>query len=196
MKKIVSIIFLSLILSVYALGTDFSFKVESPQITSIYPDYDIKILSCSFSSNVTIVLQVWGDINVQPEKGYLKEYDVNISDDYGNYVHLFLMSDNGSKPISFFLVPGKAKILNYSIENSSIIWNLPSSVFKNISGELKAKAYAGIIDLSKNEYLFLDKVEYPEPPPSKENNFPYWIFIPILGSVVAIILYVYLKRGK
>ncbi len=195
MKKII-VSLLLLILFSYAFGTDFGFKVESPQITSKYPDYDIRMLSCNFTSNATIILQVWGNINVHPAKGYLKEYDVNITDNYGDYVHLFLMSDNGSEPVSFAIISQRVKIINYSINGSNLIWNLSGSIFENISGEIKVKAYAGIIDLSKNEYLFLDNVEYPRPPPPKENSFPYWLFIPILGAVIAIVLYVYLRRRK
>jgi len=140
--------------------------------------------------------QVWGDINVHPAKGYIKEYDVNITDVSGDYVHIFLMSDNGSEPISFVSISGKAVLIDYHIiNNSTLRWILPSSYLKNISGDPRISAYAGIVDISQNKFLFLDHVMYPEPP-KQEELFPLWLYIPIAGAVGAIIIYVYLRSRK
>ena len=194
MRKIVILLFISIFLVSQVNAGNFNIRIESPQITSTYIDYDIKTLYCNFSSNATLILEVWGNINVHPAQGYIKEYDVNITDVYGDYVHIFLMSDNGSEPLSFVSISGKARLINYSLNNSLVEWRLPSSLFRNISGEPRISAYAGIVDISQNKFIFLDHVQYPIP--REEENYPYWLYIPIVGSVVALLIYVYLRKKK
>ncbi len=194
MRRAVLFIFIIfLLISPYSLATDLNFQVYSPQITSTYTDYDIKSLSCEEDSNLTITLEVWGNINVHPAKGYIKEYDVNITDVYGNYVHIFLMSDDGKEPISFVSVCGKIELVNYSINNSTLQWILPHTMFENISGDPKVKAHAGIVDISKEEYLFLDKVIYPSPEKGEDLRI-YYVLIGVTVVAIGIILYFGIRK--
>jgi hypothetical protein len=196
-------ILLSLFLSLFVIfsygeSLDFSITIESPKITSTYQAFDIQKLSCNLTDKeANITLEVWGTIDISPQKGYLKEYDVNISDEIGSYVHIFLLSENGTQPVSYVLINRNVKIIDYTVQKSVVEWHLPSEMFENLSGNITIKAYAGIVDLSKNEYVFLDHVMYPKPPPPEnEEIYPYWLYIPIVGSVVALLIYVYLRKKK
>ncbi len=192
MRKIIPIIMISaILLSIFATiaqGEYPHFKINSPKITDKFVDYDIsEVYSNVNEKNVTITMVVWGMINVVPERGYLKEYDVNITDNFGNYVHCFLATENGSKAMGYIMVNRKPHIVDYTINTSALTWSIPKGYFQNLTGNITVNAYAGIADLSKEKFIFLDHAEYPTPP-QKEETVPLELYLLTGATIFAVIV--------
>ncbi len=189
--KTLSLFLLLLLLLPAVYGAGIGFSVNSPQINSRYADYDISKFYCQVENGSMVVgIEVWGMINVDPSEGYIKEYDANITYQDG-YLHVYIVSNNGSKAVAYTLVDGKAVILNYSIHSSLLEWHIPSSLAGNITQITKAVAHAGIVDMREGRYLFLDTAEYPqEENEEAQNNYILYAIAAGIGvGAVAIILW-------
>ena len=199
MKAIYAILGALLILFLpMASASTINFEVNSPKITDKYVDYDIlKVFGRENATTVKITIVVWGMINVAPQKGYIKEYDVNITSD-SYYVHCFLVSNNGSKPLGYVMLGKKPHIVNYTINTSQLTWFVPRSFFENITGNYTVNAYAGIADISKQEFIFLDHAVYPPPPVEESQSVPYEYYLLTAATVFAlgIVIYLEIKRIK
>ncbi len=200
MKAIYAILGILLLLFLpIASASTINFEVNSPKITDKFVDYDIsKVWARENATMVKITIEVWGMINVVPQKGYIKEYDVNITTN-AYYVHCFLVSNNGSKPLGYVMLGKKPHIVNYTINTSQLTWLVPKGFFENITGNYTVNAYAGIADLSKQEFIFLDHAVYPPPPPKEESSgFPYEYYLLSGATIVAlgVVIYFEWKRFK
>ncbi|EDY36279.1 hypothetical protein ABOONEI_2266 [Aciduliprofundum boonei T469] len=197
MKAIYAILGALLILFLpMASASTINFEVNSPKITDKFVDYDIlKVFGRENATTVKITIVVWGMINVAPQKGYIKEYDVNITSD-SYYVHCFLVSNNGSKPLGYVMLGKKPHIVNYTINTSQLTWFVPRSFFENITDNYTVNAYAGIADISKQEFIFLDHAVYPPPPVEEGQSVPYEYYLLTAATVFAlgIVIYLEIKR--
>jgi len=199
MKAIYTILGIFLLLSLpFASATTIHFEINSPKITDKYVDYDISKVSAQENATmVKVIMVVWGMINIAPQKGYIKEYDVNITSN-SYFVHCFLVSNNGSKPLGYVMIGKKPHIVNYTINTSTLTWLVPKSFFDNITGNYTVNAYAGIADISKQEFLFLDHAVYPPPPVEENESIPYEYYLLTGATIFAlgIIIYLEIKRIK
>ncbi len=200
MKALTILVILPLLLLPLASASAISFQVSSPKITDKYVDYDISMVSATQNSTmIEVKMVVYGMINLVPQKGYIKEYDVNITANRGYYVHCFMVTNNGSKPISYVMIQRKPHIVNYTINTSTLIWLVPSSYFENITGNYTVNAYAGIASISQQKFIFLDHVRYPPlPSPPEEESQPYEYYLLTGATVFAlgIVIYLEFKRLK
>ncbi len=199
MKAIYAILGILLLLFLpIASASTINFEVSSPKITDKFVDYDIsKVSGLENTTTVEITIEVWGMINVVPQKGYIKEYDVNITTN-AYYVHCFLVTNNGSKPLGYVMLENKPYIVNYTINTSQLTWLVPKVFFDNITGNYTVNAYAGIADLSKQEFIFLDHAVYPPPPVEESEGIPYEYYLLTAATVFAlgIVIYLEIKRIK
>ncbi len=187
MKRIIPFLLISILLLSTASAAYPDFTISSPKITDKYVDYDIyKVYSGESNGNVTITMVVWGMINVVPEKGYLKEYDVNLTSE-GYYVHCFLATENGSKAMGYVMVDKKPHLVNYTINTSTLTWFVPSKYFDNITGNFTVNAYAGIADLAKQKFVFLDHAQYPQPK-EKAEGVPLELYLLTGATIFAVIV--------
>jgi hypothetical protein len=185
--KIIAVLLLFLLFASLSWAAYPDFTINSPKITDKYVDYDIQqVYSGEEKGNVTITMVVWGMINVVPERGYLKEYDVNITSN-GYYVHCFLATENGSKAMAYIMVDKKPHLVNYTINTSTLTWFVPSQYFDNITGNFTVNAYAGIADLSKEKFVFLDHAKYPAPK-VKEESIPIELYLLTGATIFAVIV--------
>ena len=180
--KLVALLLVALLIPT-ASASQVIFSVNSPQINSKYADYDLSKFYCEMLNDTLVIgIEVWGIVNVDPSVGYIKEYDANIS--YGNtYLHVYLMSNNGSKAIAYTIIGGKVKLLNYTVEESTLKWFVPKSIYGALEDVKKGVAHGGIVDLKKGKYIFLDTVNYPQE--KEESSFPYIYLYAALGIAVA-----------
>ncbi len=189
----ISVISVLLLLTLPTVSAEMVFSVESPQINSKFSDYDISKFYCNVENNTAMVsIEVWGLINLDPSRGYLKEYDANISFQ-DSYLHVYALTKNGSSVFSYTVIGGKVIRLNYSISSSTLTWFIPNSLWNG--KVVSATAHAGIIDLGEGRYLFLDTVNYPQEK-GEEGGWNMYIYIGIALAIAATVAIMVWRRKK